>query len=129
MPDNPGSLRRNYPLSALFVLMAACGVITALMTPVVRAVVAGSVGAPEAVFAGFLGLIAVMLLGGVVGLYHCQHGRGLLWGLLTGAVIGVVAGPVVLSPASAFSSLIAMSAGGAVVLLLVGVALRATVQE
>lgn len=124
MDDPTTTQRRSYPLSALFVLMAACAVVTALVTPVSRAVVAGDVGVSSATMASAVGAIVVMLLGAIVGLHHYRRGRGVLIGSMTGVGIGLICGPIVLSPASAFPSLMSMSAGGAMILIIVGIAFR-----
>ena len=114
----------SYPLSALFVLVAACAVIASLITPVVRSVADGTIGVSEAVGASISGTLITMLLGAIVGLYHYRRLRGVLWGVLTGAVIGVIAGPVVLAPASDFPSLMSISAFGALILVLIGAGFR-----
>lgn len=114
----------SYPLSALFVLVAACAVIASLITPVVQSIADGTVGVSEAVGAGVTGTLVTLLLGAVVGLYHYRRLRGVLWGALTGALIGMIAGPVVVAPASAFPSLMSISAFGALVLVLIGAGFR-----
>ena len=116
--------RRSFPLSALFILMAACSVVTALVAPLSRAVGAGQIGLDSAAIASGCGALAVMLIGAVVGLYHHRRARGLGWGILTGGGIGMIMGPVVLTPQSAFPSLLTMSFGGAVALLAVSAMFR-----
>ena len=123
MQSDDGS-RHSFPLSALFMLVAACGVVAALITPVVRSVAEGGLGVSETLGASTLGCAVVTLLGGTVGLYHYHRLRGLLWGALTGAVIGCVVGPLVLAPASAFSSLMSIATFGAAVLVAIGAGFR-----
>ena len=118
MPELNGD-RRSFPLSALFILLAACSVVSALMAPLSRAIAEGTIGVSEAATASICGSVLVMLLSASIGLYHHRPGRGLGWGILTGGGIGLVMGPVVLSPQSAFPSLLTMSVGGAAALLAV----------
>ena len=115
----PNEERRSFPLSALFILMAACAVVAALMAPLTRAMGEGKIGVADAAVASACGALMVMLLGAVIGLYHHRPARGLGWGIVTGGGIGMVMGPVVLSPLSAFPSLLTMSVGGAAALLVV----------
>lgn len=123
MPDSTGA-RRSYPLSALFLLMAACAVVAAMAAPLARTIDEGKVEILVVVEASACGAGLVMLLGAVVGLYHHRRARGLGWGILTGGGIGMIMGPVVLSPQSAFPSLLTMSVGGAAALLAVSAMLR-----
>ena len=123
MPESSGD-RRSFPLSALFILMAACSIVAALMAPLSRAIVAGTIGFSDAAFASACGGALVMMMGALVGLYHHRRARGLGWGLLTGGLIGMVMGPVVLSPVSAFPSLLTLSVGGAAALLVVSAMFR-----
>ncbi len=125
MPE-PSHDRRSFPLSALFILMAACSVVAALMAPLSRAIGEGKVAVSEAAVASACGAGLVMLLGAVIGLYHHRPARGLGWGIVTGGGIGMVMGPVVLSPQSAFPSLLTMSIGGAAALLAVSTLFRGT---
>lgn len=118
MPESKTD-RRSFPLSALFLLMAACGVVTALVAPLTRAIGKGDVGMSAAAIASACGAVIAMLLGAVIGLYHHRPARGLGWGIVTGGGIGLVMGPVILSPQSAFPSLLTMSVGGAVAMLAV----------
>jgi hypothetical protein len=125
MPGLNGD-RRSFPLSALFILMAACSVVAALMSPLSRAIAEGKIGVMDASVASVCGALIVMLLGAVVGLYHHRPARGLGWGIVTGGGIGMVMGPVVLSPQNAFPSLMTMSIGGAAALLAVSTIFRGT---
>jgi hypothetical protein len=116
------SVRSGYPLSALFVLVAACAVVSALLTPVVHAVGAKVLTLEQVAGASFCGAILVALGGGVIGLYHYRPLRGVGWGVLTGGIIGLLIGPVMLAPPEAIGSLVTMSIGGSIVLLLTGAA-------
>jgi len=129
MEDLEQSGYHTYPLSALFVLMAACGVVTALLTPVVRGVVAGDVGLAETLGSSLGGALVIMVLSGVLGLYHYRPVRGFLWGIITGGTIGMIVGPVVVAPAKSFPSLIATSLLGAILLVVIGAILHWTTRS
>ena len=124
MNEVPQPSRHTYPLSALFVLMAGCAVVASLVTPVARAVVAGKVGVPETITASVMGTILVTMLAGLIGLYHYRQWRGFLWGILTGALLGVVIGPVALAPIEAVPSIFSMSLLGGVMLVVIGAIFR-----
>jgi hypothetical protein len=114
------SVQTGYPLSALFVLLAACAVVSALLTPVVHAVVAKTLTIEQVAVASFIGAILVAKIGGVIGLYHYRPLRGAGWGVLTGGIIGTFIGPVVLAPPEAMGQLVTVSIGGSIVLLITG---------
>jgi hypothetical protein len=120
--DEDQNVQRSYPLSALFVLVAACAVVSALLAPAVRAVVNGDAGVVEAITSSVGGAFCAMAIGAVIGLYHHRQLRGLGWGTLTGGIIGMLVGPMILSPTDAFGTLITMSVGGALILLVTGAA-------
>ncbi len=119
----------GYPLSALFVLLAACAVVSALLTPVAHAVVAKDLTAGQVLAASIIGAILVAIIGVFIGLYHYRRLRGASWGALTGGFIGLLIGPVMLAPPEALASLVAMSIGGSVVLLLTGAAFGFTAKD
>jgi len=123
------SVQTGYPLSALFVLLAASAVVSALLTPVVHAVVAKDLTGEQVAMASFVGAILVALVGGVIGLYHYRPWRGVGWGVLTGGIIGTLIGPVVLAPPEAIGQLVTMSIGGSIVLLITGAAFGFSARE
>jgi hypothetical protein len=114
----------GYPLIALFLVITACGIIAALIGPAARAISDGRVGVREAFFSSVLSTVVVMLMGGIIGMFHYRRARGFGWGLLTGAVIGIFVGPLILAPHEAFGAVLALSFGGAVVIILISVAFR-----
>lgn len=122
MEQTNRSVQGGYPLSALFVLLAACAVVSALLTPVVHAVVGKVLTIGQVAGASFGGAILVGIIGGVIGLYHYRPLRGVAWGILTGGIIGTVVGPIMLAPAEAIGPLVTMSIGGSIVLLITGAA-------
>ena len=89
-----------------------------------KSIADGTLGVSEAMRASVTGTLITLVLGAVVGLYHYRRLRGVLWGALTGGMIGLIAGPVALAPASAFPSLMSISTSGAVVLVLIGAGFR-----
>jgi hypothetical protein len=122
----PPSVTRTggYPLIALFLVITACGIIAALIGPAARAVSDGRVGVGDAIYASLISTVLVMLTGGVVGMFHYRRMRGLGWGLVTGAVIGMFVGPLMLAPHEAFGSVVSLSLGGAAVIVLISLAFR-----
>ncbi|MCA9121382.1 MAG: hypothetical protein H6822_07810 [Planctomycetaceae bacterium] len=114
------SMQSGYPLSALFVLVAACAVVSALLAPVVRAVIDKVLTLEQVAVASVSAAIMVAILGGVIGLYHYRPIRGAGWGLLTGGFIGLLVGPIMLAPSEAIGPLVAMSIGGSIILVLTG---------
>ena len=121
MPDSPAA-RQSFPLSSLFILVAACALVCGLWTPVARAVAADEVGLVEATVAALGGTLLGAALGCGIGAGHHQPWRGAGWGTLSGGVVGLFAGPLALAPPRTFSSLVAMSVGGGVALLLTAAA-------
>lgn len=109
---------------ALFLVLTACGIVASLLGPSIRAIVEGKVGLRDAILSSVIASGMVMLIGGAVGLFHYRRARGVGWGLLTGAVIGLLIGPLVLAPREALGTVIALTFGGAAVILLISVAFR-----
>ncbi|MCA9145835.1 MAG: hypothetical protein KDB05_23745 [Planctomycetales bacterium] len=123
------SVQSGYPLSALFVLIAACAVVSALLSPVVHAVIAKLLTIEQVVGASIGGAVIVAIIGSVIGLYHYRPLRGIGWGVVTGGVIGMLIGPVMLAPPEAIGPLVTMSIGGSIVLLLTGTAFGFTARN
>jgi hypothetical protein len=109
-----------YPLSALFVLVAVFCMVAAHVAPVVQSVVAGKVGFFDALLASAVGAGGIMILGGIMGLYHHRPLRGCAWGVLVGGFLGSLIGPIILAPPEIFVPLAITSLTGAAVLLLIG---------
>jgi hypothetical protein len=114
----------GYPLVALFLVITACGIIASLIGPAARAISDGRIGVRDAISASLASTVVVMLIGGVIGLFHYRRARGFGWGLVTGAIIGIFVGPLVLAPHEAFGAVIALSFGGAAVIILITTAFR-----
>ncbi|MBP88840.1 MAG: hypothetical protein CMJ64_19360 [Planctomycetaceae bacterium] len=127
-PQNE-NVKQSYPLSALFVLVAACVVICALLTPVVRAVIESEIGGQDTAVASMGGSVVSMFVGAIIGLYHYRPFRGLTWGILTGGVIGMIVGPIILAPPDSLGSLMTMSLGGALVLIVTGMIFGTVIRD
>jgi hypothetical protein len=109
----------GYPIGALFVLVAACAVLAAGVSPLVR-VEEGPSGV-ELIGAIGLGAGSGMFVGLLAGTFQFRRGLGLLLGMASGLVIGGVAGAMALVPSAyVTASAAAMTAGSA---LVVGVAM------
>jgi uncharacterized membrane protein len=108
---------RGYPLSALFILMAACAIPMSMAAASGRAVAAGDVGAGEVTAAAVVGCGLTMALGMLVGIHHYRPGLGVILGAMAGAIIGSMAGPMVLTPEKDFVKLLALSVGGSAAML------------
>jgi hypothetical protein len=115
---------RGYPLIALFLVLTACGIVAALIGPAARAIAEGHLGAGDAMLAGAISSIAIMGLGGFIGLFHFHRGRGFSWGLITGAAVGLCAGPMIVSPREALGTMFGLSLGGTFVVLAMTAAFR-----
>ena len=63
-----------------------------------------------------------MITGAFVGLFHYRRLLGVGLGILTGSVIGIIVGPVILSPN--YSEIMATCLGGSVLLLVLGFVCR-----
>jgi hypothetical protein len=124
MPVNSAKTQRGYPLIALFLVITGCGVIAALVAPAMRGIISGTVGSGDAVAAGTACAVLIMVLGGIVGVFHYHRGRGFVWGLLTGATIGIFAGPMIIAPRGELGTMLGLSMGGTAVIMMVTVAFR-----
>jgi len=124
MSKAPPTSTGGYPLIALFLVITACGIIASLIGPAVRAMSDGRIGVRDAINSSIASTVIVMLIGGVVGMFHYRRARGFGWGLVTGAVIGIFVGPLVLAPHESFGAVVALSFGGAAVIILITIAFR-----
>ncbi len=119
-PDSAST--SSFSLAALFFLMACLAVLLAVLLPGVQALSERQVGVSQFVSSSLVVGAFASLLGGMVGLFHYRRLRGLGWGLLTGLVVGLCVGPVVLS--RHFGQVVVASLGGSVLLLVLATAYR-----
>ena len=110
---------KGYPLGALFVLVTACAVLIAGITPLVRLVAKGD--APDYLLLGLaVGIGCGFVVGATLGLLQFRRALGFAMGATAGTFIGASAGGIALLPASQLvPASIAMSVGSG---LVVGVA-------
>jgi hypothetical protein len=120
---------RGYPLSALFLLMAACAIPMSMAAAAGRAISQGDVGADDMALAALLGCTGTMMLGMIIGLHHYRPLLGAIVGGLAGALIGSMAGPVVLAPRQDFPKLMLVSVVGSAAMVAVAAWLRFSAQR
>jgi hypothetical protein len=118
--------QRGYPLSALFLLMAACAVPMSMAAAAARAMSEGEFGRGQLAGASFIGCAVVMLLGAIVGLHHVRPGLGVIVGGLAGGVVGSLSGPVALAPRRDLPSLLIVSLAGSLAIFLLSLWLHAS---
>jgi hypothetical protein len=118
--------QRGYPLSALFLLMAACAVPMSMAAAAARAASAGEFSGGHFVGAAFIGCMVMMLLGAIVGLHHVRPGLGVIVGGLAGAIVGSLSGPVALAPKRDLPSLVFVSLAGSLAIFLLALWLHAS---
>jgi hypothetical protein len=115
MPSIP---ERGYPLSALFLLMAASAAPMSMAAAAGRAIAQRDITGQQFAFAALGGCAAMMLLGALIGLHHHRQGIGVVLGSLAGAILGSMAGPIVLVPRYDFGNLMIISAGASAVMVI-----------
>ncbi len=120
---------RGYPLSALFLLIAACAIPIAMSTAAGRAMAPGNSGPSRLLLASLWGSTATMLLGTALGLHHYRPGLGIIAGGMAGAIVGSMAGPMVLASKEDFPTMIALAGGGSVVLVIGAAWIHASTQR
>jgi hypothetical protein len=122
--SNPSSPSRGYPLSALFLLVTASGVVLAMVTPIFRG--PQEAGWTELLIASIAGGVVLSLLGLFLGLFHYSRWRGMLSGVLLGGVLGLLLGPLVFASPASLPLVLLSALGGAVVIVAVGAVARLT---
>ena len=126
MNDIKDTVQRGYPLNTLFLLIAACAVIIAMVAPLARGGIGQGLGVGEVVASGLVGGILLAGIGALVGLFHYSRANGATWGILVGALLGALFGPSLFIPPKDFSLVLGTSIGGAVLVLAVATAIRLT---
>ena len=122
--SNPSSPSRGYPLSALFLLVTASGVVLAMVTPVFRG--PQETGWTELLIASIAGSVLLSLVGLLLGLFHYSRWRGALSGVLLGAVLGLLLGPLIFASPASLPLVLLSSLGGAIVIVAVAAVARLT---
>lgn len=123
-PPVPASPSRGYPLSALFLLVTACGVVLAMVTPIFRG--PQEAGWTELLIAALAGGGVLSLAGLLLGLFHYSRWRGVLAGTLLGGLLGLLLGPLIFAAPDNLPLVLLSSLGGAVVILGVAAVARLT---
>ena len=118
------SLQRGYPLGALFLLVAACAVILALVALLMQEPKRLDDLIAPILISALTGAVVVMMLGMVVGLFHFSRPSGVAWGTLVGGLLGIFFGPIMFISASAFPYVLLTSVAGAVLVIGTATAIR-----
>ena len=114
-PQSEVPARRGYPLGTLFVLVAISAVLSAALSPAIRAVAAEKLEWWRPLAAAGMGAAALGLVGVCAGGIYFPHWRGLLTGGIAGVFIGLVAGPLALiEPRDLFPAALAMCVGSVI---------------
>jgi FtsH-binding integral membrane protein len=120
---------QSFSLAALFLLVALCAILTAQLSPLIREWARGSSASGTVAFRFDPGELVAwtissfllgMFYGGVIGAYHYRRARGVTWGIVTGLLLGLVAGPIAYASTRMPVHTLVTAVGGA--FILVGVA-------
>lgn len=115
LPEDLTQSRRGYPMGMLFVLVAISAVLTAGLSPALRAVAAEKLQWWQPLLAAGIGAMVLGIIGFCAGALYFPHWRGLLMGLISGMAIGLVAGPLALvEPRELFPAALAMCVGSVI---------------
>jgi F0F1-type ATP synthase assembly protein I len=104
-------------------MITGVAVLLAISIPAVRTLTQHQVRARVFLEASLIVGGLTSILGALIGLFHYRRWRGLSWGLLVGAVIGVCVGPLVLS--REYGQVVGSCLGGSLLLLILAVLFRA----
>ena len=111
---------RGYPIGALFVLVTACAVLAAGVTPLAR-VPEGEIPSEQFRYALGGGALCGLIVGGALGLFYYRYLTGIALGIAAGIVLGATAGALSLLPGDKIvTAAAAMTAGSS---LVIGIAL------
>jgi hypothetical protein len=108
--------QRGYPLGALFVLVTACAVLVAGITPLVRLIQEGQADGPTFFTAAVVGAVLGTLVGLILGLFQFRMGMGIAMGASLGSVLGIICGLISLLRADQLiTAALAMTAGSGLI--------------
>jgi hypothetical protein len=118
---------RGYPLGALFVLVTACAVLAAGVTPLVRMAQEGDIEPVTFLAAATCGALVGMGIGVVMGLMQFRMGLGVVMGTGIGAILGTAAGIIsLLSRDQILTAALAMTAGSGLIVIVAVVMRRSS---
>lgn len=116
----PAPNHSGYPLSALFVVVTVCAILAAMLSPLARGQFDGTMLAGSTIGLGLLGLLA----GFVVGATYPSRLTFIPLGSLSGLLLGLCLGPLVVLPVHSLATIFAACVGGAVAIVGVAVIVR-----
>ncbi len=109
---------RGYPLGALFVLVTACAVLVAGITPLVQMTQQGNIESMQFLLAVGAGALAGMVIGVILGLMQFRMGLGVLLGTLIGVILGGAGGAMsLLNSHQLITAALAMTAGSGLIVI------------
>jgi uncharacterized membrane protein len=109
---------RGYPLGALFVLVTACAVLVAGITPLVQMTQQGNIEPTQFLLAVGAGALAGTVIGVILGLMQFRMGLGVLMGTLIGVILGAAGGAMsLLNSHQLITAALAMTAGSGLIVI------------
>jgi hypothetical protein len=110
--------QRGYPLGALFVLVTACAVLIAGISPLVRLIQEGNVESFSFLGASIAGTLVGMIVGVILGLFQYRMGLGIALGTGIGAILGIACGLIaLLNGDQIVVAALAMTAGSGLIVI------------
>ncbi len=128
MNDTLPTDRQRYPLTSLFVLVAACAVIVRLTIPLAQSVLGSHVELDWIGVALIVGLALGVVIGPTLGAFHYHRLRGIWIGFISGVVLGPLCGLLMVIPLGATDELIVTTFGCSVLLVVLGGYMRLKIQ-
>jgi hypothetical protein len=115
---------RGYTIGTLFLLIATCATILALISPLARGRLNEEFGVPQLVIVSLLGGLVLGFVGMIIGLFRYRKMIGVMQGILVGIFLGFMFGPLILIPADDFTMVISLGLAGAVCIVVVAAGIR-----
>jgi len=97
-----------------------------MVAPLVRGSIGRGIGVGEVIVSGVVCGILLAGMGALVGLFHYSRVNGAAWGMLVGALLGILFGPALFIPPEDFWLVLGTLIGGAVLILGIAAAIRLT---